>query len=151
MTFLTCVISLRLNTKFRYTFRGQSTDPANATGSYPSIHYLHRYTLHYPCSSSFLYPTPYARRAFPTTFLILVHYAMQHCFLLFLASFPLGTKSLLTCNCAPVVISSKRVQCNDLHTSKNNRFENPTLTFKRRIKSHLPFSGIIRSSPYSPR
>ena len=25
------------------------------------------------------------------------------------------------------------------------------LTFKRRIKSHLPFSGIIRSSPYSPR
>ena len=27
----------------------------------------------------------------------------------------------------------------------------PTLTFKRRIKSHLPFAGIIRSSPYSPR
>ena len=25
------------------------------------------------------------------------------------------------------------------------------LTFKRRIKSHLPFAGIIRSSPYSPR
>ena len=25
------------------------------------------------------------------------------------------------------------------------------LTFKRRIKSHLPFVGIIRSSPYSPR
>ena len=24
-------------------------------------------------------------------------------------------------------------------------------TFKRRIKSHLPFAGIIRSSPYSPR
>ena len=24
------------------------------------------------------------------------------------------------------------------------------LTFKRRIKSHLPFAGIIRSSPYSP-
>ena len=23
------------------------------------------------------------------------------------------------------------------------------LTFKRRIKSHLPFAGIIRSSPYS--
>ena len=23
-----------------------------------------------------------------------------------------------------------------------------TLTFKRRIKSHLPFAGIIRSSPY---
>ena len=23
------------------------------------------------------------------------------------------------------------------------------LTFKRRIKSHLPFEGIIRSSPYS--
>ena len=26
-----------------------------------------------------------------------------------------------------------------------------TSTFKRRIKSHLPFAGIIRSSPYSPR
>ena len=25
------------------------------------------------------------------------------------------------------------------------------LTFKRRIKSHLQFAGIIRSSPYSPR
>ena len=26
-----------------------------------------------------------------------------------------------------------------------------TLTFRRRIKSHLPFAGIIRSSPYSTR
>ena len=26
-----------------------------------------------------------------------------------------------------------------------------SLTFKRRIKSHLPFAGIIRSSPYSTR
>jgi len=26
-----------------------------------------------------------------------------------------------------------------------------TLTFKRRIKSHLPFAGIIRSSLYSAR
>ena len=25
------------------------------------------------------------------------------------------------------------------------------LTFKRRFKSRLPFAGIIRSSPYSPR
>ena len=25
------------------------------------------------------------------------------------------------------------------------------ITFQRRIKSHLPFAGIIRSSPYSPR
>jgi len=25
------------------------------------------------------------------------------------------------------------------------------LTFKRRIKSHMPFAGVIRSSPYSPR
>ena len=25
------------------------------------------------------------------------------------------------------------------------------LTFKRRIKSHLPFAGIISSSPYSLR
>jgi len=25
------------------------------------------------------------------------------------------------------------------------------LTFKRRIKSHLPSAGMIRSSPYSPR
>ena len=24
------------------------------------------------------------------------------------------------------------------------------LTFKRRIKSHLPFAGVVRSSPYSP-
>ena len=30
-------------------------------------------------------------------------------------------------------------------------FGGETLTFKRRIKSHLPFAGIIRSSPYSPR
>jgi hypothetical protein len=29
--------------------------------------------------------------------------------------------------------------------------ETPPLTFKRRIKSHLPFAGIIRSSPYSTR
>ena len=28
---------------------------------------------------------------------------------------------------------------------------NRNLTFKRRIKSHRPFAGIIRSSPYSPR
>ena len=28
---------------------------------------------------------------------------------------------------------------------------NDDLTFKRRIKSHLLFAGIIRSSPYSPR
>jgi len=28
---------------------------------------------------------------------------------------------------------------------------NVYLTFKHRIKSHLPFAGIIRSSPYSPR
>ena len=26
-----------------------------------------------------------------------------------------------------------------------------SLTFKRRIKSRLPFADIIRSSPYSPR
>jgi len=25
------------------------------------------------------------------------------------------------------------------------------VTFKHRIKSHLPFTGIIRSLPYSPR
>ena len=31
----------------------------------------------------------------------------------------------------------------------DNRFA--TLTFKRQIKTHLPFAGIIRSSPYSPR
>jgi len=29
--------------------------------------------------------------------------------------------------------------------------KNVQLTFKRRIKSHLPFAGIIRSSPYSSR
>ena len=27
----------------------------------------------------------------------------------------------------------------------------PYLTFNRRIKSRLPFAGIVRSSPYSPR
>jgi len=32
-----------------------------------------------------------------------------------------------------------------------DRTEMSTLTFKRRIKSHLPFAGIIRSSPYSTR
>jgi hypothetical protein len=26
-----------------------------------------------------------------------------------------------------------------------------TSTVKRRVKSHLPFAGIIKSSPYSPR
>ena len=34
----------------------------------------------------------------------------------------------------------------DKQTLKTHR-----LSFKRRIKSHLPFAGIIRSSPYSPR
>jgi len=29
--------------------------------------------------------------------------------------------------------------------------EQATLTFKRRIKSRLPFAGIIKSSPHSPR
>ena len=29
--------------------------------------------------------------------------------------------------------------------------EKIVLTFKRRVKSHLQFAGIIRSSPYSPR
>ena len=29
--------------------------------------------------------------------------------------------------------------------------KNPVLTFKRRVKYHLPSAGIIRSSPYSPR
>ena len=33
----------------------------------------------------------------------------------------------------------------------NIKKETEYLTFKRRIKSHLPFAGIIRSSPYSPR
>jgi hypothetical protein len=32
-----------------------------------------------------------------------------------------------------------------------NSDETSGLTFKRRIKSHLQFAGIIRSSPYSPR
>ena len=35
-----------------------------------------------------------------------------------------------------------RVQVRELHLG---------LTFKRRIKSRLPFAGIIRSSPYSTR
>ena len=33
----------------------------------------------------------------------------------------------------------------------SRQHEHLRLTFKRRIKSHLPFAGIIRSSPYSPR
>jgi len=33
----------------------------------------------------------------------------------------------------------------------NNKKQTTTLTFKRRIKSRLPFAGIIRSSPYSTR
>jgi len=37
-------------------------------------------------------------------------------------------------------------------TYANLTFVGPCiLTFKRRIKSHLAFAGIIRSSPYSPR
>ena len=32
-----------------------------------------------------------------------------------------------------------------------NGTEMDALNFKRRIKSHLPFAGIIRSTPYSPR
>ena len=35
--------------------------------------------------------------------------------------------------------------------SKKDTYVNYILTFKRRIKSHLSFAGIIRSSPYSPR
>jgi hypothetical protein len=31
------------------------------------------------------------------------------------------------------------------------KFPSLMLIFKRRIKSHLPFAGTIRSSPYSPR
>jgi len=33
----------------------------------------------------------------------------------------------------------------------SSRCNDGTLTFKRRIKSRLPFAGIIRISPYSPR
>ena len=38
----------------------------------------------------------------------------------------------------------------DIHMSVHRKY-NTNLTFKRRIKSHLPFAGIIRNSPYSPR
>ena len=36
-------------------------------------------------------------------------------------------------------------------TNLCKRAQNISLTFKRRIKSRLPFAGIIRSSPYSTR
>ena len=63
---------------------------------------------------------------------------------------PFGvSKNCLLCNCivyvwcftlrGPITISTTEA---DGHIS---------LTFKHRIKSHLPFAGIIRSSPYSPR
>ena len=35
--------------------------------------------------------------------------------------------------------------------AKSVLFSRVDLTFRRRIKSHLPFAGIIRSSPYSTR
>ena len=45
------------------------------------------------------------------------------------------------------VISALVKMSHHIHTSGSSI----CLTFKRRIKSHLPFAGIIRSSPYSPR
>jgi len=38
-----------------------------------------------------------------------------------------------------------------LTTSEKGGQSQQQLTFKRRIKSRLPFAGIIRSSLYSPR
>ena len=35
--------------------------------------------------------------------------------------------------------------------SPENNNMNMGVTFKRRIKCHLPYAGIIRSSPYSTR
>jgi len=40
--------------------------------------------------------------------------------------------------------ASKSWEC-----TATNMFSNKP--FKRRVKSHLPFPGIIRNSPYSPR
>jgi len=37
------------------------------------------------------------------------------------------------------------------HGIQSDHTNTEVLTFKHRIKSHLPFAGIIRSSPYSPR
>jgi len=37
------------------------------------------------------------------------------------------------------------------HNSDFSLMENRQLTLRRRIKSHLLFAGIIRSSPFSPR
>jgi len=36
-------------------------------------------------------------------------------------------------------------------TGFNRRIQLKPLTLRRRIKSHLLFAGIIRSSPFSPR
>jgi hypothetical protein len=42
-------------------------------------------------------------------------------------------------------------QCDQELPPSNESILSFPYPFKRRIKSHLPFSGIIRSSPYSPR
>jgi len=44
------------------------------------------------------------------------------------------------------VMSVKVLQYNDGRTCQETYY-----SFKRRIKTHLPFAGIIWSSPYSPR
>jgi len=52
----------------------------------------------------------------------------------------------------PYRLDGRRIECK-YHTSlpQLSRRNVGPLNFKRRIKSHLPFAGIIRSSPYSPR
>ena len=52
----------------------------------------------------------------------------------------------MTIHDGAIFIYSERPQ-----DDNNSREGVGILTFKRRIKSHLPFAGIIRSSPYSPR
>ena len=56
-------------------------------------------------------------------------------------------------NCGPfdvfefVIYTSARMGINSALQAGHS----DPLNFKRRIKSRLPFAGIIRSSPYSPR
>ena len=52
---------------------------------------------------------------------------------------------------AAVVFSGGKWAVAEMDRNRLATWKREILTFKRRIKSHLPFAGIIRSSPYSPR
>ena len=64
---------------------------------------------------------------------------------------------LTKCSVVGIIVMNNSEDCGmsvEIALISEGRSENKfvlLLTFKRRIKSHLPFAGIIRSSPYSPR